>query len=315
VLALLASVVVVAYLIVPGVLFRVLFSLFIPLRAFDRTRTQEVAYSTVVCALPFVVAIFLVWHTSLGRWPFSFPDTWGQRDADYKTILLASFAEPFAGARDEFWGAVTRSTRRHGRILFWYLFLVSCEALLVGFVASRWGTFQPKLAAWPRVDRLLTRFLLAHVSEWHVLLTNFLFPGTTIHADVLALEDRLYRGEVLDYTRDREGSLTGIYLNNAERYDRAGLVSDREKGIAKDTVEYWKSIPGNRLFIFTDKLFTLNIRPQTTLAAASKLVALELDPHATVTVRPIRKAPTETSPHASSKKTGGTPEVQKPRPE
>jgi len=65
VLALFASIVVVSYLIVPGVLSRILFSVFIPLRAFDRTRTQELAYSTVVCALPFVLSIALVWHTQV----------------------------------------------------------------------------------------------------------------------------------------------------------------------------------------------------------------------------------------------------------
>lgn len=301
-------------MIVPGVLFRVVFSLFVPLRAFDRTRTQEVAYSTVVCALPFGLAVVLVWQTGLGHWPFSFPDTWLQRDADYKTVLLASFADQLASARDEFWNAAIRLGKRHGRILFWYLSLVSLEGLFVGFVASKWGGLQPKLAAWPRADHLLTRFLLAHVSEWHVLLTNFLFPGTTIHADVLAVEDRLYRGEVLDYTRDREGSLTGIYLNNAERYDRAGLVSDRKNGIAKDTAEYWKTIPGKRLFIFTDKLFTLNIRPQTTLAAAMKLVALELDPKATVTVNPVGKAPSEGSPSRGSAQSAAEgPKVEESR--
>ncbi|PYQ54679.1 MAG: hypothetical protein DMF78_04975 [Acidobacteria bacterium] len=64
-LALFASIVVVSYLIVPGVLSRILFSVFIPLRAFDRTRTQELAYSTVVCARPFVLSIALVWHTQV----------------------------------------------------------------------------------------------------------------------------------------------------------------------------------------------------------------------------------------------------------
>jgi hypothetical protein len=307
VLALLASLLVVAYLVVPGVVFRAVFSLFVPLRAFDRTRTQEFAYSAVVCTLPFILAIVLVWYTSLGLWPFRFPDTWAQRNADYKTVLLASFAEPFAGSGNDFWNAAIRSGRRHVRVLFWYMSLVSLEALLLGYVASKWGVFQPKLAAWPQTDRLLTRLLLANVSEWHVLLTNFLFPGTTIHADVLTVEDRLYRGEILDYTRNREGNLTGIYLNNAERYDRAGLLADREKHTAKTNAEYWKAIPGRRLFIFTDKLFTLNIRPQTTLAAARELVVLQLGPNADVTVEPVAEASPQGSP-APTATTAGEPD-------
>lgn len=294
-LALLVSVLVVAYLVVPGVLFRAVFSLFVPLKAFDRTRTQEFAYSAVVCALPFILAIMLVWYTSLGRWPFSLPDTWDQRDADYRTVLLACFGDPYVGSGNEFWNAAIRSGKRHGRVLFWYLGFIGVEALVLGFLASKWGALQPRLAAgWPRTERLVTRLLLANVSEWHALLTNFLFPGTTIQVDALTAEDRLYRGEVLSYTRGREGNLTGLYLNNAERYDRPGLLSDRAKGIAKATADYWKAIPGRRLFIFADNLFTLNIRPQTTLAAAKEL-ALQLDPNATVTVEPAPDAPPATA--------------------
>lgn len=303
--ALLASLVVVAYLVVPGVLFKAVFSLFVPLRAFDRTRTQEFGYSAVVCAIPFVMAVFLVWNSCLGRWPLAFPDTWSQRTADYKIVLLASFAEPFADSKDHVWDAAARSAKRQGRVLFWYLIFVGVEAAALGFTASRWGAWQPKLSAWPRTERLLTRFLLAHVSEWHVLLTNFLFPGTTIHADVLTAEDRLYQGEVLNYTRDHDGSLTGIYLNNAQRYDRAGLLEDRKNANAKANADYWKPIPGSRLFIFADKIFTLNIRPQTTLAAASE-VARTLDPGAVVRVEPVATnqptpPPENTSPAPATK--------------
>jgi len=172
--------------------------------------------------------------------------------------------------------------------------LVGLEALTLGILASKWGKLQPKVAAWPRAERWATRLLLRNISEWHVLLTNFLFPGTTINADVLTAEDRLFRGEVLTYTLDRDGKLMGIYLNNAERYDRAGLLSDRKSGVTKPTADYWKIIPGRRLFIFADKLFTLNLRPQTTLAAAEEL-ALQLDPNATVSLEPVSRSPPETS--------------------
>jgi hypothetical protein len=295
VLALVASLFLVAYLVVPGVLFRALFSLYVPLRAFDRTRTQEFAYSAVVCVAPYVLAVVLVWYTDLGRWPFPFQDTWAQRDADYKTVVTASFAEPFADSKDQFWTAATRSGKRQLRVLSWYIVFVGAEALLLGFVASNWGTWQLRLAGMPRTERFLTRLLLANVSEWHVLLTNFLFPGTTIQVDVLTAEDRLYRGQVLSYTRDREGVLTGIYLDGAERYDRAGLLADRASGVAKGNPEYWKSIPGKRLYIFADKLFTLNIRPQTTLGGAQEIVALELGPEFTVSVTAV-PVPSTTAP-------------------
>jgi hypothetical protein len=185
-------------------------------------------------------------------------------------------------------------------MLSWYLLFVGAEALLLGFLAADWGTWQLRLASMPRTERFLTRLLLANVSEWHVLLTNFLFPGTTIQVDVLTAEDRLYRGQVLSYTRDREGALTGIYLDGAERYNRAGLLADRENGVAKANADYWKSIPGQRLFIFADKLFTLNIRPQTTLDGAQEIVALELGPDFTVSVEST-PLPSKASPKPTGK--------------
>jgi hypothetical protein len=100
---------------------------------------------------------------------------------------------------------------------------------------------------------------------------------------------------VLSYTLDRDGSLTGLYLANAERYDRSGLLADRAKEVRKSPAEHWKPIPGRRLFIFADNLFTLNIRPQTTLAAAERLAA-QLDPNASVTVAPLSEASPEESP-------------------
>jgi hypothetical protein len=292
-IALLASVLVVAYIVVPGVIFRVVFSFFVPLRAFDRTRTQEFSYSVVVCIVPLALAIAIVRHTPFGRHPFSFDDTWAQRGSDYRTILLTSYSDHFAASREEFWAAITRATKRQARLLSWHFALVSLEALSLGFLATKWGHVQPKLAAWPRADGLATRLLLRNISEWHVLLTNFLFPGTTIQADVLTTEDRLYRGEVLTYQLDRDGKLTGIYLNHAERYDRTGLLSDRKGGVSKPTADYWKRIPGRRLFIFADRLFTLNLRPQTTLAAAERLV-LQLDPKARVSVERASGSPPDT---------------------
>jgi hypothetical protein len=150
--------------------------------------------------------------------------------------------------------------------------------------------------------------VLQNISEWHVLLTSFLFPGTTIHVDVLTIEDHLYQGDVLDYTRDREGNLAGLYLNNAQRYDRTGLLADRAELLAdraerkaKANAEYWRAIPGKRLFIFADKISTLNVRPQTTLAAAGEL-ARQLDPDATVTVKAVEDSSPQHPPASAGTK-------------
>jgi len=55
-IALLVSLLLVAYIVAPGVIFRVVFSIFVPLRAFDRTRNQEFSYSVAVCLLPLALA-------------------------------------------------------------------------------------------------------------------------------------------------------------------------------------------------------------------------------------------------------------------
>jgi len=215
-LALLVSVFIVAYVVVPGVLFRYVFSFFVPLRAFDRTRTLELAYSVVVCLVPFVAALWLVQNTRVGSWPLSFPDTWAQRDADYKAVLLACFGDRLAVSGDDLWNAAMRSGKRHGRLLFWYSSLVVVEALALGLIASKWGMLHPTLMRYPWAGRLIERLLLRNISEWHVLLTNFLFPGTTIHVDVLTADDHLYQGDVLDYTHSRQAPLhlrrQGVYL-------------------------------------------------------------------------------------------------------
>lgn len=307
-LALLASVLLVFYVVVPGLVFQFFFSLFVPLRAFDRTRTQEIAYSVVVCVVPFLAALILVHHTFLGRWPFPFPDAWAQGAADYRTVLLTCFGDSFASSKDEFWSAAVRATQRLGRLLFWYVVLVSAEGLALGRLASKWGTIQPKLKAWPRTNRMLTGLLLRNISDWHVLLTDFLFPGTTMHVDVLTIEDRLYQGDVLTYTKGQGGSLLGIYLNNAQRYDRVGLLADRAEKKAKPPADYWKAIPGSRLFIFADKIATLNARPQTTLVAATEL-ARKLDPNANVTVEVVGEtlAPAPSAPSPENETAPGGP--------
>jgi hypothetical protein len=46
---------VVAIFLVPGIVFRGFFSLFLPLRRFQRTRTEEIAFAVKVCAVPFAI--------------------------------------------------------------------------------------------------------------------------------------------------------------------------------------------------------------------------------------------------------------------
>jgi hypothetical protein len=173
VIALLASVLLVAYIVVPGVLFRLSFSTFLPLRAFDRTRTQEIGYAVIVCLIPFAVAVFLVWHVPIvGRHPFGFVDTWQQRDLDYKAVLLSSFSDQLAVSREELWAALTRSSRRQLRLVFWYYPLVVLEALAFGALARGYPRLQTSFRGRRALEWLARKLVLRNISEWHVLLTG-----------------------------------------------------------------------------------------------------------------------------------------------
>jgi hypothetical protein len=319
VLALLATVLIVAYTIIPGVVFRVAFSFWVPLKAFDRTRTQELAYSVVVCVLPFLASWILVYTTPLGRWPFPFVDTWELRCEDYQTVLLACFAEPLAASKDAIWNASLRAAQRQSRMWTWFMTLVIAEGFILGLVASRWGTIQPRLRLqWPMVEGRLTRLLLAYISEWHVLLTDFLFPKTKIHVDLMTTDDRLFRGEALSYTRDRDGKLTGIYLDHAERYDRKGLEKDRDQHVQKPLDQYWKPI-GERLYVFADNILSLNIRPEATVDSVRKdiddlEVVKEARPGAEieVTVKAVGDIQLEPTPLVATATVGPAPPVSSP---
>jgi hypothetical protein len=70
----------------------------------------------------------------------------------------------------------------------------------------------------------------------------------------------LYKGHVADFFLDKEGELSGIFLEYPLRFDRVGFISDKEKGQAKDTDSYWKKIPSNNLYIPNDKIANLNVR-------------------------------------------------------
>jgi len=58
--ALFLSFIFLAYVVVPGTLFRRLFNLFVPLRRFQWTRTEELTTSVVATVPPLVFAYLLV---------------------------------------------------------------------------------------------------------------------------------------------------------------------------------------------------------------------------------------------------------------
>jgi hypothetical protein len=86
-------------------------------------------------------------------------------------------------------------------------------------------------------------------------------PERKVMADLLTSDDHLYRGQVVGHEVDTDGNLRGVLISESLRFDRRSYLKDKDKdsGAAVNPDDYWKKIPGKNLFIFADKLATLNL--------------------------------------------------------
>jgi hypothetical protein len=67
---------------------------------------------------------------------------------------------------------------------------------------------------------------------------------------------------------DKEGELSGIFLESPRRFDRQGQIRDKEQEAPKrDNDSYWRDIPSNNLYISSDKINNLNVRYMTAAEA------------------------------------------------
>ena len=119
-IAIAASVLLALYLIVPGFLFRLVFGLFVPLRTFVWTRTEEIYKAVITTILPFLLASSLVWVLwPFNAHPFLVSGNAESRRADYELVASAFYSEQiFHASGEDFWKALTRSSRRQGD--FWF---------------------------------------------------------------------------------------------------------------------------------------------------------------------------------------------------
>ncbi len=267
-IALAASLLLALYLIVPGFLFRLVFGMFVPLRTFVWTRTEEIYKAVITTVLPFLLACSLAWVAwPFNAYPFFVRGNDELRRADYKLVASAFYSEQtFHASGEEFWKALTRSSRRQARLLVWYYGFVIVEALLLSFLIRRYGKF--------RGNRFYSKFadtlLLPNVSQWHVLLTPFIFPDrkAIVRADVLSLEGALYQGIVSDHFLSLDGMLSGLILTDPRRFDRRTYLRDKDKGTKKDLETYWKEIPSAKLYMFADKIANINLNYEPEVPSA-----------------------------------------------
>jgi len=261
-IALAASLVLTLYLLIPSSIFRLIFGFFVPLRSFVRSRGEEVFQGVMSTVVPLALTLVLVWTISpFDGHPFTFSDTAQVRRADYKLVASALYSEGvFRQSGDAFWKAMTRTGRRQGRFLVWYYLLVIAEGMTVGVLSVSY----PALTGRRWYNRCYKwsaeKVLLPNISEWHVLLTPFFFKdkSTVVRVDILCVDNTLYRGKVVQHSLDKEGQLAGLIITEAKRYARDLYLRDQEKGPVKKE-DYWRLIPGAKLYIFGDKILNLNL--------------------------------------------------------
>ena len=281
-LTLYATSLVVALLLIPGLLFRSCFSFFLPLRKFQRTRTDELTFAAKVSFVPLAAVVLVAWTN---HFPVRFPvpahvGDDGLRPALY-TVLKSAFdegtykGEPnfkmFAQASRQAWTAV-------GNVLVCYYLLLAIEAGLLGWLSSNYGKFRRNGA----LDLLMRKALLPGLSEWHVLLTTFGSPKSPERvavADVLTTDDHLYHGRVENYYLNKDGDLTGVLLADVFRFNRKGYEEDLKKGPISNRQPYWKWIPGKNVYVFAGRITNLNVNYELRIATRIKR-ELKLDPTA-----------------------------------
>lgn len=213
---------------IPGVVFRVFARLWVTLRLFQLTKTQEITLGVLVSLLPLCAANLFVWNVPIAeRYPFSF--VFGGIDEykqDYRLGLSLAVSsdpekllDPAHEPKSMYEQAISRIWRRQLRFLSWYFIFSATEGFLFGLLASKYGDWTGKNAAY---DWMARKILLPHISEFQVLLTDFTWPKDPkrdVVADVLC-KDTLYRGKIGDYFLDTNGKLSGVFMTDAERFRR-----------------------------------------------------------------------------------------------
>jgi hypothetical protein len=183
------------------------------------------------------------------------------RRSDYRLLTSALYSEEdYRNSKKDFWPAFTRSSRRQARLIAWYILLIALEAWVAGRLAANYAKYRSFwLYSW-----LADKFLFSYISEWHPLLTPYMFvdKDTTVQADIFCTNGILYRGTVTQHFV-KNGTLTGIFLTEPKRYNRDQYVKDREAmrkdGEKPDKETYWQKIPSENLYFFADKIFNMNL--------------------------------------------------------
>lgn len=278
-IALVISVLVAAYLLIPNALFRFILGLFVPLRAFQERKTEDLTRAVVTLVIVFFVALFAVWHIpGVQSHPLDFPDTTQLRASDYRMVFGGLYSEAsFRESGPRFWEALSRTVDRQIRFAVWYYLMVAAWAGISGWLSTNY--YRLSRNRW--YSRLADFYLFPHISQWYVLLSAFVFgPGAVVKADVLMSDNTLYRGDVAEHFLDKDGNLSGLFLTNPTRFDRRKYLKDIDSwGTTRPKAFYWHPIPSAKLFLVGDKIINLNLNyssPTVIKDEVEKYVSREL---------------------------------------
>jgi hypothetical protein len=264
----------ISYLLIPAAIFRWFVSLFIALKNFQRTKTQEITFAVGTSLTPFFLAWALSWS---GYVPHALPvnENWSARRSDYKAVY-AGVVDEKASDSPAFWHAATLCGRRQADFLFFFCYpLVLVEAGLFAFLVKKYGDWKGNRS----YQWVAGKFLLPHLSEWEMLLTPFNFPKAQhleVWLDVLTSDNVLYRGVLGDRFLDSNGLLTGIILAHRPDDARKPFVPNEEhspKRFDRDKYkraaeaypystrpqDYWRDIPSGAFYISSDKILNMNV--------------------------------------------------------
>ena len=87
-IALVTTYFLVFYILIPGALFRFFTSWFVPLKLFERTKTQEATFAVAVALFPFALSLLGVWYLPLAK-QYPFPvqgESYADRRQDYHRV-------------------------------------------------------------------------------------------------------------------------------------------------------------------------------------------------------------------------------------
>jgi hypothetical protein len=284
-LALYATILLVALLFIPGILFRGIFSLFLHMREFQRTRAEEIAFAAKIAVVPLLIAFYVVFGaTGLNAYRGNGIDN--RLDSAGVTLSSDLWVLYHAAVDDTFlkaepaWASYRTAGSRVlssgcNMVLVYYGLLI-VEAILLGWFCSQYGALRDRrVLGW-----FLKKLLVPSISEWYMILTTFAQPlGREVItvADILTTDDHLYHGVVESYHVERDGSLRGILLGSVYRFDRPDYVRAKEANSLPSKAKYWKQIPGQNVYVLSERIANLNVSYESPVAIELKQ-KLGLDP-------------------------------------